>query len=104
MEREILSIDAGTTGVTVRAVDRRGRVLRSAERDFRQSYPRPGWVEHDADEIWRVTRGLLRSVAGDSSAIAAIGITNQRETVVVWERDSGRPVAPAIVWQCRRTA
>jgi glycerol kinase len=104
MERAVISIDAGTTGVTVRAVDRRGRVLRTAERDFRQSYPRPGWVEHDAEEIWRVTRGLLRSVAGDPAAIAAIGITNQRETVVVWERESGRPVAPAIVWQCRRTA
>ena len=104
MERHVLSIDAGTTGVTVSAIGRGGRVLRSAERDFRQHYPRPGWVEHDAEEIWRVTRRLLRSVAGDSAGVAAIGLTNQRETVVAWDRDTGRPVAPAIVWQCRRTA
>ncbi len=104
MERHVLSIDAGTTGVTVRAVDRRGRALRSAEQDFRQHYPRPGWVEHDAEEIWRVTRRLVRSVAADAGSIDAIGLTNQRETTVVWNRDTGRPVAPAIVWQCRRTA
>ena len=104
MPRHLLAVDAGTTGVTVQAVDRRGRVLRSADRDFRQRYPRPGWVEHDAEEIWRVTRRLLRSVAGDPASVAAIGLTNQRETVVVWDRDTGRPVAPAIVWQCRRTA
>jgi len=104
MERHVLSIDAGTTGVTVSAIGRGGRVLRSAERDFRQHYPRPGWVEHDAEEIWRVTRRLLRSVAGDPAGVAAIGLTNQRETVVAWDRDTGRPVAPAIVWQCRRTA
>jgi glycerol kinase len=104
MERHILSIDAGTTGVTVSAIDRRGRVLRSAERDFHQRYPRPGWVEHDAEEIWRLTRRLIREVAGEPGSAAAIGITNQRETVVVWDRGSGRPVGPAIVWQCRRTA
>ncbi|HTF58154.1 MAG TPA: glycerol kinase GlpK [Planctomycetota bacterium] len=104
MARHLLAIDAGTTGVTVQAVDRRGRVLRSASRDFTQTYPRPGWVEHDAEEIWRVTRALLRRVAPDSRSVAALGITNQRETTVVWDRIAGRPVAPAIVWQCRRTA
>jgi len=104
MARHLLAIDAGTTGVTVQAVDRHGRVLRSADRDFRQVYPRPGWVEHDAEEIWRVTRALLRSVAPDPGSVAALGITNQRETTVVWDRKLGRPVAPAIVWQCRRTA
>ena len=104
MERHLLSIDAGTTGVTVRAIDRRGRILRSADRDFRQHYPRPGWVEHDAEEIWRLTRRLVREVIGDPASTAAIGITNQRETVVVWDRETGRPVGPAIVWQCRRTA
>src|SRR5262245_26988199 len=104
MERHVLSIDAGTTGVTVSAIGRGGRVLRSAGRDFRQHYPRPGWVDRDAAEIWRLTRRLLRSVAGDPADVAAIGLTNQRETVVAWDRDTGRPVAPAIVWQCRRTA
>ena len=66
MARHLLAIDAGTTGVTVQAVDRHGRVLQSASRDFRQIYPRPGWVEHDAEEIWRVTRALLRRVAPDA--------------------------------------
>ncbi|MBI4565760.1 MAG: glycerol kinase GlpK [Planctomycetes bacterium] len=104
MGRYLLAIDAGTTGVTVHLIDRRGRVVRRADRDFRQNYPRPGWVEHDAEEIWRVARTLMRKVVRDPWEVAAVGITNQRETTVVWDRDTGRPVAPAIVWQCRRTA
>ena len=100
----ILAIDAGTTGVTVSAYDRRARPVREASRDFPQIYPKPGWVEHDPEEIWRVTRALIRRVAPDPREIAAIGITNQRETTVVWDRRTGRPVHNAIVWQCRRTA
>lgn len=79
-----------------------------AQREFRQSYPRPGWVEHDADEIWASQRATLEEAVARSGAgaadFAAVGVTNQRETLVVWERATGRPVAPAIVWQDRRTA
>ncbi len=102
MRHHILSIDAGTTGITVSLIDRRGRVVRQASRDFPQIYPRPGWVEHDPEAIWRVTASLIRGV-GLANA-EAIGITNQRETTVLWDRRSGRPVHNAIVWQCRRTA
>ena len=102
--RWILAIDAGTTGVTVTRYDRRARPVASASRDFRQYFPQPGWVEHDPEEIWRVTMGLVRRVAPEPREVAAIGITNQRETAVVWDRRDGRPVHRAIVWQCRRTA
>ncbi len=102
--RGILAIDAGTTGITVCLFDRRGRVTREASEDFRQIYPSPGWVEHDPEEIWRVALRLIRRVATAPRNIAAIGITNQRETTVVWNRRTGRPVHNAIVWQCRRTA
>ena len=102
MRRHILSIDAGTTGITVSLVDRRGHVVREASRDFPQIYPKPGWVEHDPEVIWRRTASLIREVGMDD--VAAIGITNQRETTVLWDRRTGRPVHNAIVWQCRRTA
>ncbi len=98
---QILSIDAGTTGITVTLYDNRARVLQQAKREFAQIYPRPGWVEHDPEEIWTVTEELVRAVGGDPQAI---GITNQRETTVVWDRATGKPVHNAIVWQCRRTA
>ena len=104
----VLSIDAGTTGITVLAVDGSGKIKGRAYSEFTQSYPRPGWVEHDAQEIWDTTSEVVRSCLTDAKAdpadIAGIGITNQRETVVVWERASGRAIAPAIVWQDRRTA
>ncbi len=102
MRRHILSIDAGTTGITVTLIDRRGQVVREESRDFPQIYPKPGWVEHDPETIWRVTASLLRRVGLES--VEAIGITNQRETTVLWDRRTGRPVHNAIVWQCRRTA
>jgi len=104
MRRHILAIDAGTTGITVRLMDRRARVVREASEDFPQIYPRPGWVEHDAEAIWRVTHRLVRRVAREPRNVEAIGITNQRETTVVWDRRTGRTVHNAIVWQCRRTA
>jgi glycerol kinase len=104
MTSHVVAVDEGTTGVSAVLVDGRGRIVRRAYLEIRQRYPRPGWVEHDPDEIRAKTLRVLREVVGDPRRVAAIGITNQRETTVVWERRSGRPVGPAIVWQCRRTA
>jgi glycerol kinase len=104
----ILAFDQGTTSSRAIAFGRDGRVLASAQQEFRQIYPRPGWVEHDAEEIWRSQRDVaaraLASAGLGSGDVAAIGITNQRETTLLWERSSGRPLAHAIVWQDRRTA
>jgi len=108
MAEFILAIDQGTTGTTVFVVDRGGRIRGRAYAEFRQFYPKPGWVEHDPEEIYRSVVALSKKaiVAAKISAqaIAGIGITNQRETFVVWERRTGRPVYRAIVWQCRRSA
>ena len=107
-QRYLLAIDQGTTSSRAFLFDRAGRVAASAQQEFRQSYPKPGWVEHDPDELWASCAAVIRSAVRQAkirpSQIAAIGLTNQRETTVVWERLSGRPVHPAIVWQCRRTA
>jgi glycerol kinase len=104
----ILAIDQGTTGSRAFIFDRQARVLAGAYQEFTQYFPKPGWVEHDAEEIWQSVRTVVRKAARSagisSSAISAVGITNQRETTVVWDRRSGGPVARAIVWQCRRTA
>ena len=101
----VLAIDAGTTGVRTRAVFDDGRPSVSEYREFTQHFPRPGWVEHDAEEIWSaVVETLAGVVARINDPVAAIGITNQRETVVAWDRRNGKPVARAIVWQDRRTA
>jgi glycerol kinase len=104
----VVAIDAGTTGVRAFAVGDDGRPRARAYREFPQHFPQPGWVEHDADDIWRVTVDTLAEVASELRAagetIAALGITNQRETVVVWDRRTGAPRARAIVWQDRRTA
>ena len=98
----ILAIDAGTTGVTAVVVDQNGAIIQRGYSEFPQHYPKPGWVEHDLDEIWRAT---LAAVSGlDKNSITAIGITNQRETVGVWDRKTLAPKCPAIVWQDRRTA
>jgi glycerol kinase len=104
----ILAIDQGTTGTTCMVFDERGGVAGRAYREFRQHFPRPGWVEHDAGEIWEVTRAVARD-ALDAAGVAggrltAIGITNQRETVVAWDPASGEPLHRALVWQDRRTA
>ena len=101
----VLAIDAGTTGVRTRAVFADGRPSIADYREFTQHYPQPGWVEHDAEEIWQAVRTTLQTVCGKiSEPIAAIGITNQRETVVALDRRSGQPLHRAIVWQDRRTA
>jgi glycerol kinase len=104
----ILAIDQGTTGSTCIVFDERGHPVGRAYREFQQHFPRPGWVEHDASEIWDVTRAVakeaLDSAGIDGRSLAGIGITNQRETVVAWDRDSGEPLYRAIVWQDRRTA
>lgn len=104
----ILAIDQGTTGTKVLIFDREANVRSHAYSEFTQHYPQPGWVEHDAEEIWRVSHRLIAEAlsSADISAaeIRAIGITNQRETSLLWERSSGKPIGKAIVWQDRRTA
>src|SRR3989440_1245711 len=108
MDDFVLSIDQGTTGTTALVFDRACTVRGRGYYEFTQHYPRPGWVEHDAEEIWRVSlraaADALRSARVEAKQLAAVGITNQRETVVAWERASGVPVGRAIVWQDRRTA
>jgi len=101
---QIVAVDEGTTGVSALVLDERGRLLDRQYSEFRQIYPQPGWVEHDPVEIWTTTLGLLRKVIRNPADVAAIGITNQRETTVIWDRKTGKPVFNAIVWQCRRTA
>ncbi|MBI4350617.1 MAG: glycerol kinase GlpK [Elusimicrobia bacterium] len=102
----ILAIDQGTTGSRAIVYDRRGGKIAAAYEEFRQYFPKPGWVEHDPEEIWKSVNNSIQKVlkAVPPGSIAAIGITNQRETSVVWDRNTGRPVHRAIVWQCRRTA
>ncbi len=107
-QKFILAIDQGTTGTTVIIVDSRARVLSKVTREFKQSFPKPGWVEHNPDDIWNsVLEGIAKAIQDakiSASQIAAIGVTNQRETTLLWERKSGRAAYPAIVWQDRRTA
>jgi len=103
----ILAIDQGTTGSTGMVVAQDGRILGRAYSEFTQHFPRPGWVEHDAEEIWQVTREVSRKAladAGPRAEVEGIGITNQRETVVLWDRETLAPAHRAIVWQDRRTA
>jgi glycerol kinase len=106
--RHVLALDQGTSGSTALVVDPDGRVLARGYAELPQYYPRPGWVEHDPEEIWATTEraagAALAQARVGGQEIAAVGITNQRETAVVWERASGRPIHRAIVWQCRRTA
>jgi glycerol kinase len=104
----ILAIDQGTTGTTCLVFDAGGRIRGRAYSEFRQHFPRPGWVEHDADEIWALTRRVAAEAIADAgidgAALESIGITNQRETIVAWDPASGEPVHRALVWQDRRTA
>jgi glycerol kinase len=108
MSRFVMAIDQGTTGTTVLILDEALEVRAKVNREFPQIYPKPGWVEHDPEEIWKSTLGSIADALAQSKIsgkdIAAIGITNQRETTLLWERKSGRPVHNAIVWQDRRTA
>jgi glycerol kinase len=100
----ILVLDAGTTSTRAMAFDLAGSLRAVAQREIAQHYPQPGWVEHDAGEIWRATLACAREVLGEVGRVACIGITNQRETVVAWDKSTGEPLARAIVWQDRRTA
>jgi glycerol kinase len=104
----VLAIDQGTTGTTVLIFDHDGAIVGRAYSEFTQHYPRPGWVEHDANEIWKVSMRVVGEALGDAQVsarqLAAIGITNQRETAVMWDRETGEPVYNAIVWQDRRGA
>ena len=100
----ILALDQGTTSSRAIVFDREGNIVRSAQQEFTQIYPRPGWVEHDANEIWATQLKVAQAVVDDLEAIAAIGITNQRETAVIWDKQTGEPIHNAIVWQDRRTS
>ncbi len=101
----VIALDAGTTGVRAMAVDPGGAVLRTCYQEFPQYFPRPGWVEHDAEEIWAAVSATLGNLLADlGRPLAAIGITNQRETAVVWDRRTGLPLHRALVWQDRRGA
>lgn len=107
-KKYILSLDQGTTSSRAVLIDKRGTIFAAAQKEFKQIFPQPGWVEHDPVEIWasqyEVARDVIKNNGVDSNAIAGIGITNQRETTVVWDRSTGRPLYNAIVWQDRRTA
>lgn len=108
MSRFVLALDQGTTSSRSILFDHAGAIVAVAQREFAQSFPQPGWVEHDPDEIWQsqmatIEEALVRAGVAPTE-LAAVGITNQRETVVLWDRASGEPIAPAIVWQDRRTA
>jgi glycerol kinase len=108
MSKFVLAIDQGTTGTRTYLFDHKGKVVGNAYQELTQHFPQPGWVEHDAIEIWRSVeetgQKALRMAGAKPRDIAAIGITNQRETTVLWDRKTGKPVHKAIVWQCRRTA
>ena len=108
MTRCVLALDQGTTSSRAILFDRRGRSLASAQEELRQHFPRPGWVEHDPEDIWNTTRrvalAVLRKAGVQRGDVAAVGIANQRETTVLWDRATGRPLHRAIVWQDRRTA
>ena len=108
MKKYILALDQGTTSSRAVLFDRDSRIAGMAQREFTQFYPKEGWVEHDATEIWTTQLAVMREAVEKAGAvpgdIGAVGITNQRETTVVWDRKTGKPVCNAIVWQCRRTA
>jgi len=101
---QLLTIDQGTTSSRAIRFDLSGTQLAVAQREFTQHYPRPGWVEHDPEEIWQTTVEVAREALAAADSVAAIGITNQRETTLIWDRTTGEPIHPAIVWQDRRTA
>ena len=101
----ILAIDQGTTGTTVLLVDAQGNIVARGYQEFTQYYPHPGWVEHDPEEIWNATLQAIDALFEETAPnIIALGIANQRETTLIWDRETGKPIYPAIVWQCRRTA
>ena len=108
MAKYIMALDAGTTSNRCILFDEKGTMCSVAQREFKQYFPQPGWVEHDADEIWASQLGVaveaMSMIGASAKDIAAIGITNQRETVIIWDKKTGEPIYHAIVWQCRRTS
>ena len=108
MDKYIMALDLGTTSCRCIIFDKNGRICSAAQKEFTQYFPQPGWVEHDAEEIWATQTGLMYEAMSKIditiNEIAGIGITNQRETTVLWDKETGRPVHKAIVWRCRRTA
>ena len=108
MAKYVMALDAGTTSNRCILFDEKGVIVSMAQKEFTQYFPKPGWVENDANEIWSTMLGVaveaIQKAGAQASDIAAIGITNQRETTIVWDRETGEPVCRAIVWQCRRTA
>lgn len=108
MDKYIMALDLGTTSCRCIIFDKNGRICSAAQKEFTQYFPQPGWVEHDAEEIWATQTGLMYEAMSKIditiNEIAGIGITNQRETTVLWDKETGRPVHKTIVWQCRRTA
>ena len=104
----IMALDAGTTSNRCILFNQKGELCSCAQREFTQYFPKPGWVEHDADEIWASMLGVaveaMNKIGATAAEISAIGISNQRETAIVWDRHTGEPVCHAIVWQCRRTS
>ena len=107
METYIMALDAGTTSNRCILFNQKGEMCSVAQKEFTQYFPKPGWVEHDANEIWSTQLGVaveaMQKIGVSAEQIAAIGITNQRETTIVWDKNTGEPVYHAIVWQCRRT-
>ncbi len=108
MAKYIMALDAGTTSNRCILFNEKGEMCSAAQKEFTQYFPKPGWVEHDADEIWstqlEVAKTAMANLGVTAADISAIGITNQRETAIVWDKHTGKPVYPAIVWQCRRTS
>ena len=108
MERYIMALDAGTTSNRCILFNREGKICSVAQKEFTQIFPNPGWVEHDADEIWSTQLGVaveaMQKIGVTAEQIAGIGITNQRETTILWDKETGEPIYNAIVWQCRRTS
>lgn len=108
MAKYVMALDAGTTSNRCILFNKKGEIISSAQKEFTQYFPKPGWVEHDANEIWSNQLGVaveaMQKVGAEAHDIAAIGITNQRETAIVWDKNTGEPIYHAIVWQCRRTS
>ena len=108
MKKYVMALDQGTTSSRCILFDRQGNIVSMAQKEFTQVYPKPGWVEHDPMEIWSsqvsVAMEAISNIGASASEVAALGITNQRETTIVWNKNTGKPVYNAIVWQCRRTA
>src|SRR6516162_2602340 len=108
MKKYILSLDQGTTSSRAILFNKEGKIVHVAQKEFTQHFPKPGWVEHNPQEIWGSILAVIASCLSEANVkpeqIASIGITNQRETTVVWEKETGKPVYNAIVWQSRQTA